>query len=215
MNFNLINDSTDGAATNNDDTHKTLNKLKEQVQNNYTSKVKIPNIINNTMSYVEVLKSAKSSIFVFMNAGVEVGYNWLPPLIEPILENRTACTSPIKYDIQPRNFEVTEDAESGRGIFNSQFQFKIIPPYDDIYDFPDNNYKTPILTIQIYAISSEFYWQIGGHEYEGLEREELSVKIWLCGGQVLIIPCSKVAELSRDMTKSHINSDTIIKVRKI
>lgn len=172
-------------------------ELKRHFNNHFGSLVKIPILQNSTMNYLDSIKTALYPVLIFMNIGVEVGYNWLPPLIEPIMENSTTCTSPIIHKINLYTFEYSEEAEFDRGIFTPNFKIKAIPPPDIMYDLPDMNYQSPIMLEKMYAITTEYFWKIGGFEFDGIEQIELSLKIWLCGGQILKVPCSRVGEVQR------------------
>lgn len=134
---------------------------------------------------------------VFLEAGAEVGYNWLPPLLEPIQADYRICTSPITDHINPLKFAIKKNDILGRGSFDWNFEFKLIPMLEDDVDEPDDNFETPILTSSTYAISTKYFWEINGHQFWGVEQMEMSFKIWLCDGKILHVPCSRVATIRK------------------
>ncbi|XP_060553604.1 polypeptide N-acetylgalactosaminyltransferase 17-like [Ruditapes philippinarum] len=61
------------------------------------------------------------------------------------------------------------------------------------------------------AMRKEFFYKLGGFdtgmEIWGFEHIELSVKVWLCGGRVEMIPCSKIGHLYRNIPWQNIHPD--------
>lgn len=77
------------------------------------------------------------------------------------------------------------------------------------------NYETPIFTGSIFAISRKYFIEIHGYDIglnsEGGEIFELSFKIWLCGGRILNIPCSRIGKLSKHVNGEHYLKDEVIR----
>uniref|UniRef100_A0A336MT90 CSON005670 protein n=1 Tax=Culicoides sonorensis TaxID=179676 RepID=A0A336MT90_CULSO len=144
---------------------------------------------------VGVLNST-SDIVVVMDAHMEVNTNWLPPLIEPIIEDFATITEPVIDYIDWNTLEYRSVKKGTRGGFNWQLCFlnyerKIKPG-----ELQSDDYPTPVILGAIAAFNKEYFWKLGGYDpglkIWGGEQYELSFKAWMCGGKVIRIPCSRV-----------------------
>lgn len=158
----------------------------------------------------KAVEYATGEVLVFLESEIEVGYNWLPPLLSPIKNDYTTVLSPILDKVDASTFEYKSVMNFGRGAFDWNFDFKKIPLQDDSKENPEKNYETPIFTGSMFVISRKFYDEIHGYDIglnnEGGEVFDMSFKIWLCGGQILNVPCSRIGQISK-----HINSERYLK----
>lgn len=113
--------------------------------------------------------------------------------------NPRACTTPIidQYNWLTWKYEV--HAKNGvRGIFAWDFDFRMT---SQKIAQPTKPKVTPIMLGCAFAINRQYFWDLGAYDDQLLiwnaENYELSFKLWLCGGELLECPCSRVAHVFR------------------
>lgn len=147
-------------------------------------------------------KQARAEVLVFLDAHVEVTRGWLPPLLTPLLSgNGTTCTTPIVDTIDYETFAYKRGKPS-RGFFDWDFNYVQLPLLQSEQLALPAPHANPIMNGGLFAIERAWFFKLGGYD-EGLriwgaEQFELSLKIWLCGGQLLEVPCSRVGHLYRN-----------------
>ncbi|XP_030388446.1 N-acetylgalactosaminyltransferase 6-like [Scaptodrosophila lebanonensis] len=144
---------------------------------------------------------AKAEVLVFMDSHIEAGYNWLPPLLEPIVLNSRTVMGPTIDFINGTQFFYGKYDYGMRGIFDFSLRYLKTSRLPEDQKHPSEPFKNLIMMGGSVVISAKFFWELGGYD-EGLdiyggEQFDLSFKIWMCGGQLYEAPCSRVAHLSR------------------
>jgi len=157
-------------------------------------------LIRARLSGVDV---ASGQIIVILDSHIEVTHNWLPPLIEPILENRKTITCPMIDVIDNEDFHYeTQPGDAMRGAFDWELYYKRIPIPDEMKPAdPSDPFEDPVMAGGLFAADLNYFNEIGrydpGLEIWGGEQYELSFKVWMCGGRILDTPCSRVGHIYR------------------
>ncbi|KHJ93524.1 glycosyltransferase, group 2 family protein [Oesophagostomum dentatum] len=148
-------------------------------------------------------REAKGDVLVFMDSHCEVTERWLEPLLAPIKENPNTVVLPIVDLIHPFNFEYSKAMVTKSGFdWSLIFKWTYIPW--EYFDTPENNVKpieSPAMPGGLLAIRRDYFKTLGeydmGLEIWGSENIELSLKTWMCGGRILVAPCSRIGHVFR------------------
>lgn len=155
-------------------------------------------------------REARGEVLLFLDAHCEPTPGWLEPLLEPIAKDRTAVTVPSLDDI---NWEtlVYSGAETIQVIGGVNWLMNMlwaaIPPREEMRRKQEDPYpitanlRTASMAGGLFAMNREYFKELGEYD-EGLgvwggENMELSFKIWMCGGSMVMVPCSKVGHIFR------------------
>lgn len=155
-------------------------------------------------------KAAKSEFLFISEPHCELTYNWLPPLIQPLVNDMRVVTVPIIDNIEYNElnyYENDKGNKGSRGVFNWDLEYnklKRLPVEDKNKEL--DPFLTPIMTGGIYMIRKSYFFEIGPYDPQlviwGGENIEMSLKIHLCGGQLLEVPCSHIGHYFRAFTKA-------------
>jgi polypeptide N-acetylgalactosaminyltransferase len=139
---------------------------------------------------------ASGDVLLFLDCHMEAGYNFMPPLIDPIVENYRAVVTPT-LDIIDKNDYGIKSIGVGRTVFDWSFHVQRIPLKNSNHS---EIFQTPIMYGAAFAISAKYFWELqpdSGLRIYGGDQLEMSLKINLCGGILYEAPCSRMAHLYR------------------
>lgn len=113
--------------------------------------------------------------------------------------NPRVCTTPIidQYNWLTWAYEV-HSMFGVRGVFACDFDYRMT---SQVRRQPTLPKPTPIMLGCAFAINRQYFWDLGAYDDQLLiwnaENYELSFKLWLCGGELVECPCSRVAHVFR------------------
>lgn len=166
------------------------------------------------------VRKAHGRVLTFIDAHCEATRGWLEPLLEQVSLDRTVAACPIIDIINEDTFAFTRSFELHIGAINWELNFRWYPisrnelvSSNGYYTRTDKTaksskvtelvkpFRTPIMAGGLFSIDREYFNEIGTYDWEmdiwGGENIELSLRLWQCGGQVKIVPCSHVAHIFR------------------
>ncbi|CAD6188595.1 unnamed protein product [Caenorhabditis auriculariae] len=162
-------------------------------------------------------KKAVGDVLVFLDSHCEVNQDWLQPLLEQIAEKRERVVCPIIDIIDAMSMKYVESPVCKGGV-NWAMTFKWDYPPRSYFQDPQNfvrPLKSATMAGGLFAIDRKYFFEIGsydeGMEVWGAENVEISFRIWNCGGELLIIPCSRVGHIFRQRRPYGLSSDSMRK----
>ncbi|XP_076025042.1 polypeptide N-acetylgalactosaminyltransferase 10-like [Genypterus blacodes] len=147
--------------------------------------------------------AARGEVITFLDSHCEANVNWLPPLLDRIAQNRKTIVCPMIDVIDHDNFGYdTQAGDAMRGAFDWEMYYKRIPiPPELQRDDASEPFESPVMAGGLFAVDRKWFWELGGYdrglEIWGGEQYEISFKVWMCGGRMEDIPCSRVGHIYR------------------
>uniref|UniRef100_A0A3P9M4W5 Polypeptide N-acetylgalactosaminyltransferase n=1 Tax=Oryzias latipes TaxID=8090 RepID=A0A3P9M4W5_ORYLA len=186
------------------DDHSTKGKLRHKKidkRPGLVKKVRHSEQLGLTQARLSGWKAATGDVVAILDAHVEVTVQWAEPLLARIKEDRTVILSPVFDKVNYDDFAVVPYSPSAHG-----FDWALWCMYESFrpewYALGDTSQpgKSPSV-MGILVADRKFFGEIGsldgGMKIYGGENVELGIRVWLCGGSIEIIPCSKIAHIER------------------
>ncbi|XP_028345367.1 polypeptide N-acetylgalactosaminyltransferase 11 isoform X4 [Physeter macrocephalus] len=146
---------------------------------------------------------ATGEVLVFLDSHCEVNVMWLQPLLAAIREDRQMVVCPV-IDIISADTLAYSSSPVVRGGFNWGLHFKWdLVPLSELggTDGATAPIKSPTMAGGLFAMNRNYFSELGqydsGMDIWGGENLEISFRIWMCGGKLFIIPCSRVGHIFR------------------
>ncbi|XP_048211874.1 polypeptide N-acetylgalactosaminyltransferase 15 isoform X2 [Perognathus longimembris pacificus] len=145
---------------------------------------------------------ATGDVLVFMNSHCRCHAGWLEPLLSRIAGDRSRVVSPIVDVIDGKTFQYHPAQELQRGVLDWKLDLHWEPlsePEKKAQPSPISPVRSPVVVGEVVAIDRHYFQNTGAYDplmaLQGGENLELSLKAWLCGGSVEVVPCSRVGHL--------------------
>ncbi|XP_040858462.1 polypeptide N-acetylgalactosaminyltransferase 11 isoform X4 [Ochotona curzoniae] len=146
---------------------------------------------------------ATGEVLVFLDSHCEVNVMWLQPLLAVIREDRHTVVCPV-IDIISADTLAYSSSPVVRGGFNWGLHFKwdLVPLSEQGgAEGATAPIKSPTMAGGLFAMDRLYFNELGqydsGMDIWGGENLEISFRIWMCGGRLFIIPCSRVGHIFR------------------
>ncbi|XP_038607384.1 polypeptide N-acetylgalactosaminyltransferase 5 [Tachyglossus aculeatus] len=149
---------------------------------------------------------ATGDVLTFLDSHVECNVGWLEPLLERVRIHRKKVACPVIEVISDKDLSYQTVDSFQRGIFTwpMNFGWKSISPEE----IEKNKMKEtdiircPVMAGGLFSIDKKYFYELGtydpGLDVWGGENMEISFKVWMCGGEIEIVPCSRVGHIFRN-----------------
>uniref|UniRef100_A0A673MT15 Polypeptide N-acetylgalactosaminyltransferase n=1 Tax=Sinocyclocheilus rhinocerous TaxID=307959 RepID=A0A673MT15_9TELE len=147
-------------------------------------------------------EAAAGQVIAILDAHIEVHMEWAEPLLARIKADRTVVLSPVFDNVLFDTLEVTEYIPSAHAFdWNLWCMYESFRPEWFKNNDPSVPGKSPSI-MGILVADRQFLGEIGvldeGMTIYGGENVELAIRVWLCGGSIEVVPCSKIAHIERE-----------------
>ncbi|XP_024065357.2 polypeptide N-acetylgalactosaminyltransferase 15 [Terrapene carolina triunguis] len=148
---------------------------------------------------------ATGDVLVFMDSHCECHTGWLEPLLGRLATERNRIVSPILDVIDWKTFQYYHSVDLQRGGFDWKldFHWEPLPEHEEkVRQSAISPIRSPVVPGGVVAMDRHYFQNIGAYDSDmtlwGAENLELSIRAWLCGGSVEILPCSRVGHIYRN-----------------
>ncbi|XP_049422469.1 probable polypeptide N-acetylgalactosaminyltransferase 8 [Epinephelus fuscoguttatus] len=177
-----------------------INSIHEE-RSGLVKKVRHSERLGLTQARLSGWRAAVGDVVAILDAHIEVHAQWAEPLLARIKEDRTVILTPVFDKVGFDDLTLTPYIPAA-----DAFDWALWCMYESFrpewYALKDDSKpgKSPSI-MGILVADRKFFGEIGsldgGMKIYGGENVELGIRVWLCGGSIEVIPCSKIAHIER------------------
>ncbi|XP_076465312.1 polypeptide N-acetylgalactosaminyltransferase 13-like isoform X2 [Babylonia areolata] len=151
---------------------------------------------------MEGVRRATGDVIVIFDSHMEVNVQWLEPLLAQIQSDRKSMALGILDYINANTLAYTWKDYILRYGFDWRLLFFETYFRRDQYGADDSTPKRGTMMVgAAFAVDRKYFLELGGYD-EGMtvwggENLELSWRVWMCGGSLVHLPCSKFGHIAR------------------
>lgn len=166
--------------------------------------------------------AATGEVLTFLDSHIESNVGWLEPLLERIYLDRKKVACPVIDVINDKDMSYMLVDNFQRGIFKWPLVFgwsALSEEYIKRNQIKDSDpIRCPVMAGGLFSIDKSYFYELGaydpGLDVWGGENMEISFKIWMCGGEIEIIPCSRVGHIFRSDNPYKFTKDRVKTVER-
>ncbi|XP_039492059.1 putative polypeptide N-acetylgalactosaminyltransferase 13 [Drosophila santomea] len=144
---------------------------------------------------------ASGRYVLFLDSHCEVNDGWLEPLLERLAGNANLAVSPLLDPIDSTTLSYRKGNEMLKGGFDWSLHFHWLKRQLASGERLEMPYQSPAFAGGVLMMSRDWFLKLGSFnpylKIWGGESIELAIKLWLCGGQIEIVPCSRIGHIFR------------------
>ncbi|BFZ07652.1 hypothetical protein BsWGS_10691 [Bradybaena similaris] len=153
---------------------------------------------------MEGLKYATGEAVSFFDSHMEVNIDWLQPLLAEIVKNnQTIAMGQLDYIHRDTfNYNYFDDYRTRYGFrWDMQF-FETYFRRDQLRGKKETDSLPGVLMVGPgFVVDTNYFKNIGAYDSDmliwGGENIELAWRVWMCGGQLVHVPCSRIGHIER------------------
>lgn len=140
----------------------------------------------------EGARAATGDVLVFLDSHVECAPGWLEPLLDYSRRTPLGFGIPMIDSIHADSF-----VYSGAGLSILGFSWSLgqVPIGGRSLSPDATPTPTPIMAGGLFAVKRSTFWDFGGYDEDmriyGGEEMEISMRAWMSGGRLDVVPCSR------------------------
>ncbi|XP_065053024.1 polypeptide N-acetylgalactosaminyltransferase 13-like [Rhopilema esculentum] len=150
---------------------------------------------------------SNGEVLTFLDSHCEATDGWIEPLLQRIKEDRNNVVCPVievidAVDFSYKGSTLKAVTQVGSFTWDLFFTWKELSPEERSQRKDETEpLRSPTMAGGLFSIDRHYFYKMGSYDTEmdiwGGENLEMSFRIWMCGGNLEIVPCSRVGHIFR------------------